>query len=562
MRAILSWVALGAATTVFLAGCGDGYDDRHDGSRHSNELISFVGTSGVFAAWADSDTGEYAAADIGSYGGKRQSLHGTIDFMTGRDLSQAAGVEIYKTSEGHIRAVDLTSYGRPRSQQISNETAATVDATCSLSGTQVDGANTDYAGVYFAPDLQDPVNSAYFYRLPGLDGSCNTSDDVVHLVRTGMSSTDAPITVSAMPVATVRSATGSISGFVIKSGARLVEVDNEFANPVVLGSFDASIDVAIALPTGTTQGYPTGRLFLVDGNVVRVDYANASTSSPLMTIPGWTPTSNGALFAASPTALYVAVNTPAAGSVPASASISMIPSDGSSVAAVVDTEAAHIDSLAFPVSGTNLVWGESAPLFTIRALAQSGGSPFTLLTSDVNGGRFTATATSVYYTTWDSATDATAKTVTRSSTASGIVGIDGSEIQAPLANSMFAIGGELQPWPDDTVTTATAFETMIQVRNLSSVTVVDPANGFTTTVDGVSGGTLVAIATATNEPGATIGTLSTSHAMWLTGTFRDAGHTGFMEGANVASTGDPATRVLYLLNTDRSDTLIRITDNL
>ncbi len=557
MRRITSWVALSAATTTLLAACGGAYDDGYGGpGLGGNELISFVGTTGVFAAWADSDTGYYTAAAVGSYAGKRQSLHGTIDFMTGQDLMQPAGVEIYKTADGHIRAIDLTSWSQPHSQQISNETAATVDAACSLSGTQVAGANTDYAGVYFAADLQNPVNSAYFYRLPGLDGSCNSADDVVHLVRTGMASTDAPITVSAMPVATVRSATGSITGFVIKSGNQLVKVDNTFANPVVLGTFGTAINVAIALPAGTTQGYPTAQLFLVDGNIVRVDYANASTSTALMAIPDWTPTNNGASFAASPTALYVAVNTPG------SASISRIPSDGSSAAAVVDTEAAHIDSLAFPVGGTSLVWGESAPNYTIRALADAGGSPSTVLAAAVNGGMFTATATSVYYTTWASTTDTTAKTVTRANTASGIVGIDGSVIQAPLANSTFAIGGEALPWPDDTVTTATPFETMIQVRNLSVVTAADPANGYTYTVDGVSGGTLVAIATATNQPGATIGTLSTSRTMWLTGTFRDSGHTGFIEGTNVASTGDPATRALYLLNTQQSDTLTRITPNL
>jgi hypothetical protein len=561
MRTILSWIALGAATTTLLAGCGSGYDDDfRDGG--GDELISFVGTTGVFAAWADAATGDYAAADIGSYAGKRQSLRGTIDFMTGQDLMQPAGIEIYKTSDGHIRAIDLTSFDAPHSRQISNETAATVDDTCSLTGTQVAGANTDYAGVYFAADLQNPVNSAYFYRLPGLDGSCNTADDVVHLVRTGMASTDAPITVSAMPIATVRSASGSITGFVIKSGAQLVMVDNAFANPVTLGTFASPVGVAMALPEGTTQGYPTARLFLVDGNIVRVDYAAATTSAPLLTIAGWTPTDDGALFAASPTALYVAVNTPAAGATPESASIYRIPADGSSVASAIDTEAAHVTSLAFPVGGTNVVWGETAPTYTIRAMAQSGGSPFTVVSSSVNGGMFNATATAVYYTTWASSTDSSAKTITRTNTSSGIAGLDGSVIQAPLANSTFTIGGERQPWPDDTTTTATPFETMIQVQNLSPVTVADPASGYTWTVDGVSGGTLVAIPTSTNAPGATIGTLSTSHAMWLTGTFHDAAHTGFLEGTNAASTADPATRALYLVNTHQSYTLTRITHNL
>ncbi len=566
MWRITSWVALGAATTTLLAGCGGGYrygDGYGDGGGPGgNEPISFVGTTGVFAAWADSETGEFAAAAIGSYAGKRQSLHGTIDFMTGQDLMQPAGVEIYKTSDGHIRAIDLTSYVEPQSQQISNETGATVDATCSLSGTQVAGANTDYAGVYFAADLQNPVNSAYFYRLPGLDGSCNSADDVVHMVRTGMSSTDAPITVSAMPVVTVHSATGSITGFVIKSGTQLVMVDNNFANPVVLGTFSSNIGVAIALPVGTPQGYPTGQLFLVDGNVVHVNYASPSTSAVLFTIPGWTPTGNGANFAASPTALYASVNTAAAAGAPESASIYTIPADGSAAASVVDTEAAHIDSLSFPVGGTNLVWGETTPVYTVRAMAQSGGAPFTLATGAVNAGMFTATASTVYYTTWSSTTDSTARTVTRSATTTAIVGLNGTVIQAPLANSTFASGGEQQPWPDDTVTTATPYETMIQVQGLTPVTVADPTNGYTYTVDGVSGGTLVAIDTGTNQPGVTIGTMPASHAAWLTGTFRDAGHTGFIEATNAASTNDPATRDLYLLNTQQAGTLARITNNL
>ena len=564
MRRIMSWVALGAATTTFLAGCGGGYRDGYgygDGGG-GDELISFVGTTGVFAAWADSDTGAFAVASTGSYAGKRQALHGTIDFLNGQDLMQPAGVEIWKTSDGHIRALDLTSYGAPQSQQVSSETAATVDDTCSLSGTQVTGADTDYAGVYFAADLQNPVNSAYFYRLPGADGVCDTADDVVHLVRTGMSPTDAPVTVSAMPVATVRSATGGITGFVIKSGAQLVLVDNNFANPVTLGTFASPIGVAIALPVGTTQGYPTSQLFLVDGNVVSVNYASASTSAPLLTIPGWTPTANGATFAASPTALYVAVNTAAGGGTPESASISSIPADGSAPASLVATEAAHIDGLAFPVGGTNLVWGESAPTYTVRAIAQSGGSPFTVVSSSVNGGTFTATATTVYYTTWDSVTDSTAKTVTRTGTSSGITGLDGTVIQAPLANSTFASGGEEQPWPDDTTTTATPYVTVLQVQGLTRVAATNPTTGYAWTVDGVSGGTIVAIPTATNQPGATIGTLSTSNAMWLGGTFRDAGHTGFIEGSNAASTNDPATRELYLVNTHEPQTLARLTANL
>ena len=566
MRRIMSWVALSAASTALLAGCGgsgggDSIDTSGAGTT-STVLTSYIGTTGVFAAWADPSTGDLGVASNGSAAGKRQSLRGSIDFLTGQDLSQQAGVEVFKYSDGHIYAIDLTSTETPVLQQISSEAGATVDDTCSLSGTQVAGANTDYAGVYFAADLATPANSAYFYRLPGVDGTCDTADDVVHVVRTGMSTTDAPVTVSAMPIATVHSASGGITGFVIKSGAQLVLVDNNFANPVTLGTFGAPVGVAIALPVGSTQGYPSSQLFLVDGNIVSVNYATPAVSMPLLTIPGWTATNNAASFAASPTMLYVAVNTAAAGSTPESASIYAIPADGSAMPSVVDTEAAHIDSLSFPVGGTNLVWGETTPTYTVRALAQAGGAASTVVASSVNGGMFTATGTSVYLTTWTSTTDSTAKTVTHTGTSSEIVSIGGTVIQQPLANSTFAVGGELQAWPDDTTTTATATETVLQIQSLSPVTVTNPTNGYAYTVDGISGGTLVSIDASTNAVIATLGTLPASKAATLTGTFRDASHAGFMEATNAASTGDPSTRDLYLVNSQIASDLLRATSNL
>ena len=566
MRRIMSWVALSAASTALLAGCGgsgggDDVDTSGAGST-STVLTSYVGATGVFTAWADPSTGDFAVASSGTAAGKRQSLRGTVDFLTGQQLSQQAGVEIFKYSDGHIYAIDLTSTTTPVLQQISSEASATVDDTCSLSGTQVAGANTDYAGVYFAADLATPANSAYFYRLPGADAACNTSDDVVHMVRTGMSTSDAPITVSAMPIATVHSASGGITGFVIKSGAQLVLVDNNFANPVTLGTFGATIGVATALPVGTTQGYPSSQLFLVDGNIVSVNYATPAVSTPLLTIPGWSATSNGASFAASPTMLYVAVNTAAVGSTPESASIYAIAADGSAMPSVVDTEAAHIDSLSFPVGGSNLVWGETTPTYTVRTLAQAGGAASTVIASSVNGGMFTATATSVYLTTWTSTTDSTAKTVTHTGTTSQIVGLDGTVIQQPFADSMFAIGGELQAWPDDTTTTATPIETVLQIQSLAPVTATNPANGYAYTVDGISGGTLVSINASTNAVIATLGTFPASKAAMLTGTFRDATHAGFMEATNAASTNDPSTRDLYLVNSQIASDLLRTTSNL
>jgi hypothetical protein len=481
-------------------------------------------------------------------------------------------VEIYKGSDGHIYALDLTTFGTPTPQQISTESAATVDDACSLTGTAAAaGANTDYAGVYFTADLVTPTNSSYFYRLPGPDGVCNTADDIIHMVKTGMGPQDTPIAVSAMPVASVRTSLGGISGFVIKSGTDLAMVDSNFANPVTLGTFSAPIGVAVALPVGTTQGYPTGQLYVVDGNIVYVDYAADTTSAALFTIPQWTPTSEGAIFAASPTSLFLAVNTAATAATsttvatPASATLYQMPADGSAAPVAVDSEKGRILGMQFPVQSANLIFSVADDGFILRSLPSNGGTATTLATANAtiaNSGSFVATAANVYYTTWLGATNETTKVATRSGTESGIVTVGGMVVQAPLVNSAFVNGGEQMPWPDDTVTTQTAYVTVFQVTNLAPVTVTDPVTGIQYIDDGVSGGTLTAIDTTSNQALATIGTLPTGTATYLSGTFRGFGHTGFLEATTAISTQDPVTRDLYLLNSQGAGSLTRVTGNL
>jgi hypothetical protein len=523
---------------------------------------SYVGTTGVFVAWADPNSGAYVYSTVGTYAGKKQVQHGSVDFMTGQSVGQAAAVQIYKANDGHVYAVDLATSGNPTPQQISTESAATVDDLCSFTGTAAAGANYDYAGIYFAADLQSTTNSSYFYRLPGPDGVCNTPDDVIHMVKTGMATTDAPIVASAMPVATVHTSQGGISGFVIKSGANLVLVDSNFANPVVLGTFAAPIGVAAALPVGTVQGYPTGQLYVVDGNIVYVDYVADTTSAPLFTIPNWSPTNTQALFAASPDTLYFSINTPATQTVAASAGIYSLAADGSGAPALVESTAGRIDGLQFPVQSANLIFSVLSPNFSVQALPVSGGPTLMLASDSDNAGSFTATAANVYFTTWEGSTDAATHTVTRSGTQSGIVGVNGTLIQALLANSMFMSGGEEFPWPNDTTTTQTAYETMFQITGLAPVTVTNPTSGEVYIEDGVSGGDLIAIDAGSNQIVANIGTLPAGTATFLSGTFRGYEHTGFIEATTAISTQDPATRDLYLINSQGTGSLERVTDNL
>src|ERR1700737_180261 len=131
MSRIIVAITVGTTMATCLSACG-GSSGSTDGSAPGGggpvpPTVSYVGTTGVFAAWVNDTSGNYSAAKTDSYAGKKQSLRGTVDFMTGENLSQPAGIEIYKYSDGHIYGLDLTSSGTPAAQQLSSESAATLD---------------------------------------------------------------------------------------------------------------------------------------------------------------------------------------------------------------------------------------------------------------------------------------------------------------------------------------------------------------------------------------------------------------------------------------------------
>jgi hypothetical protein len=561
--AILALLAMG------LAGCGGDDGGMGNGGNGGNGQgtmpTSDIGTVDGFVAWENPVSGAYAVNQTGSYAGKRQMMRGTIDPLSGLQLGQLAGVEFYKYEDGHVYALDLTTSSTPAPQQVSSESAATIDDTCSLDGLQA-GGNTDYLGVSFVPDVPTPTNSRYFYRLPGVDGVCDTPDDVIQMVSLGLPSGSAPTTVAAMPVAGLRDAYGSITGFVAKSGASLALYDSNFLNPVTLGTFGANIGVATVLPVGGGQSYVPGQLYIVDGNIVYVNYAAPSVSAPLFTIPNWSATDTGAVFAASPDTLYFAINTPAAGATPASATLYSMPADGSAAPTALFTQAGRILDLQFPYLGASLVYSGVDVTYSVYALAQGTSTPVTLTGSPGNGGRFVATPGSVYYTDWVQTNTLTS--LTRTGTQSGIVGIDGSVVEPPVANSAFASGGEYSPWPLSNggsagpIVTETPLVTVFQVQYLSPVTVSDSTTGVTYTIDGVSGGTVLAIDTTSNQVVATVGTVPTGTATFLNAAFRSSLHEGFITASTYLSTADPATEDSYFIGSYQDNSLFQVTSNL
>lgn len=569
MNKLLPGFALTATASLILVGCG-GSSDNGVPTGPTSTLISYVGSPDAIAAWADPTQLTVDGPDIGTYAGKRQFARGNVDPMTGVDLGQQAGMEIWEGADGHVWAVDLAAddTGVPAAVQVSSETGATIDATCTFNGTPDTGTNFDYQGVVFSADLVTPTASSYIYRLPGADGVCNTADDVVHVVHPNMGASDAPLVASAMPSTTVYSSTGAITGYIAKSGSNLVELDVNLANPVTVGTFAAAVGVASPLPIGLETGYPTGRLFDVDGSIVYVDFANHATSAALFAIPNWTPGDEHLVTAASPTTLYFAVNNPASGTTPASSTIYAMPADGSAVPIVISVQPGLVREMQFPVQGSNLIVGvEDAGSFALAAIpsTQTDGSLGTTLTigTGFNSGRFTATASNVYYTMWTSTS--TTGAVTRTGTTAGIVGADGSVVQAPMANAQFLFGGEVDPWAaGDTTTQRTPYTTVFEATSLGAATSsTEPVTGIQYTAPGLAGATLSSIDTSSNATIATLGTFpTTTTATLLDGTLRGIGHSLFIEATTQASTQDPATRDLYLLNSRTADTLTPVTGNL
>ena len=558
-----------------LGGCGGGGENDAGsgggGNPPGNPLVSYVGTTNAFAAWADAQGTTSFSLPTGTYAGKVQFIRGTVDPVTGVNLGQNAGMEMYKGSDGHIYVVDLTATTPPNPVQVSSESAATVDDTCSLNGTNAPGANTDYLGVSLITDLASPTNTRYFYRLPGASGTCNTAGDIIRMVLPSTASNVAPTTVPGMPTTVVRNAAGGISGFVLKSGNNLVMYDANFANPVTLGSFTLPIGVATVMPTGTTQGYPTGQLYVIDGGLYYVNYAAQTMSGTLFAIPGWTPTNAHMVTAASPSTLYFAVNTAASGTTPASTSLYAMPADGSATPTLMASYTGKIVQLSFPYQSGNLIFSvEDGSNYTIYAMPQSGATPGPLVSVAENGGNFTATATSVYYTTWTQTTNNQAATVTRTGTQSGIVGVNGATIQSPVANTAFASGGEYQTWEYTAAATGAPLATVTQtpliavyqVVGLNPVSFTNTSNGYQYTFDGLGGGTLYSINTSTNQPIANLGVAPQSLATAFSASVRNANHVGFLDFSNYLSNSSPTVQDNYLMNSQTNNSLDRITHNL
>jgi hypothetical protein len=233
-----------------------------------------------------------------------------------------------------------------------------------------------------------------------------------------------------------------------------------------------------------------------------------------------------------------------------------MPRDGSAAPTQLATESGIIQEIASPVGGSSIAYSVVPPkgFFTIRAVVSSSGqapSVVTAVTTSGNAGSFVATAGDIYYTVMNiSAPDSTTRVYANTST--GIVAMDGTVIEQPVASSRFVA--------QQSDTNGSGWLNVVRARNLTPVTLVSGADGITYTEDGISGATLEVVDTSSNSVSLTLGTLPTGTIMSGSGTL--TGSAGYIDGLNVNSTLDPTTRELLYIDTSTANSLQTLTSNL
>jgi hypothetical protein len=552
-----------AVTSVglLLTGCGSGSGGGSGSSGSGGTTppppaqVQYVAPQdNVFvAAINPASTGTMYSPTLGNFAGARTFITGTIQAGTPTVQDQAQFAQVYKYTDGHIYGVTLLTSSTPSAVQISSESQATIDDLCSNNGANtLLGTTVNYVATQYYNDYANPANSVYFYRLPGPSGTCNTTGDIIHMVKLGMSSSVAPIT-ALMPVAVIHNpTTGAITGFIVNEGTAITEYDENFQNRAVLYTPTTPINVAYTLATSGVSA--AGGLFVLDGNIVYISYTNNTVSSSLFTVPNWSSTSRFPNSANS-TIVFFSVNTSNEAQTPVvpTSQVYSMPLDGSAAPTSISTESGIVSAVAVAEYGTTPAWSVVPPggSYTIKSSSSGTAAPITAITAAGNSGSFVVTANAIYYTT--STYGKTGTAVTYSDTQTGIVSMSGTVIQAPLLDSRFVAeerDNNGNDWLD-----------IIRARNLSPVTVTSNTNSDTYTEDGLSGATLEVVSTSSNTVTNTLGTLPSGTTI-MSGSGTLTASQGYVDGLNVNSTPDPTTRDLIYIDTSTSNSLIQLTTNL
>lgn len=155
-------------------------------------------------------------------------------------------------------------------------TDLTTQAVCGSDGTPLQ--DFDVEGY----DLADPAKSWLFVRAPGADGQCGTADDVVRAARVEMGPASSALNLgTAVPVAGVRSATGALTGLVVRNGTQVQLLNAELGGATNLFAVGANFANGPVVLAGSAPGV----WFFADaGKVWAVDLAAPATRREVATL--------------------------------------------------------------------------------------------------------------------------------------------------------------------------------------------------------------------------------------------------------------------------------------
>jgi len=330
-------------------------------------------------------------------------------------------------------------------------------------------------------DLSNVDNSQFFYVLPGIDGLCDTNDDVWKMVRLGMSATDTPVIAKPTIMELTSLTTGVISGWLVHDpvAGELQRCDASFASCSTIATVTSSVD-------WHTQA--DNYILLEIDNQLFVYTIDADTLSlALFTIPAGTYLNDVANDDNTTYFVYGSL-------------IYQIPVNGSAMATVLTMESGDIQNLQ--LNNNNLVYqlGSSAQGTEIKSVSKAGGTPLSLVTAtDTDYLRILiAKNNRVYYNVRN--TTGTGATLANVPVAAGVIDDDGMNQMETMAAA----------W------TGVIFSTTWNLNNpLNFGTLVDKvilAEGYDIigAGGGYAGATITSVDAATSADIATLGTLPTT----------------------------------------------------
>ena len=213
------FAGLGLLATLLLAACGGSSDDNRDGFNLGNTEAYLFYQGSLNAV----DSGNPASPIVVEAG--EDIINGSIetvvtagyDPITKTSRNEQSYALIYAKRDGRLYKVNALKERSLIPEQLSSESNA--NQMCTPLSKQA-----------VISDYNNPGNSQYLYALPGVDAVCGTTDDLLRMVRLGMSANDAPIKAkkALRPLTDLNN--GAISGWLVNDAGALKTCDANFRN--------------------------------------------------------------------------------------------------------------------------------------------------------------------------------------------------------------------------------------------------------------------------------------------------------------------------------------------